>query len=357
MLNWKAPSALRDEVARLTSVSLDAAFGEPSKIQEAITSISTADRLRIAICVAPYSGDPTLLDELGTALDTEAGAGNYAAITNELEWSKHFGERQIALFEHSIEMAVDPSSTGEAAVVALREAGNSEAVIVAASQVTAFIAYFGRLRRAIALLNQSKIAAGEPLLIPYIETSEQKFGHPRQEYPLMDWRGFVIGVPAITEEIRKDQAKGASDYYSVLRHEAGFLGVRTELYDMIMTGDGELERAEREFIALATSLETGCEFCATVHGRRHFFLSKDTVSSPRLKHLGIAGLESSRERALAGFASAMATSPSSVEVGHLAALQDHELDDAQILEAAAVSAMFSWANRLMLTLGEGTAQN
>ncbi|MBP2387921.1 peroxidase-related enzyme [Paeniglutamicibacter kerguelensis] len=350
------PNALRSEVARLTNVSLEAAFGELNSVQEALTSISAADRLRIAICVAPYCGDQTLVDEFGSELDAIAGNGSYAAILDESAWVNNFSARRISLFEHAIEMAVDPTSTGEAAIIALREAGHSEAAIVAASQVTSFVAYFGRLRRVAELLNVSS-AAVAPQLIPYSETSEQKFGHPRQEYPLMDWRGFVIGIPAFSEDVRTDQAKGASDYYSVLRHEEGFLGVRTELYDTIMTGEGQLERAEREFIALATSLETGCEFCATVHGRRHFFLSKDTISSPRLKHLGIAGLESSRERALAGFASAMATSPSSVEAGHLEALKVHGLDDGQILDAAAVSAMFSWANRLMLTLGEGISQN
>ncbi|MFJ6415425.1 peroxidase-related enzyme [Paeniglutamicibacter sp. NPDC091659] len=321
-----------------------------------MTSISVADRLRIAICVAPYCGDQRLADEFGRELDSIAGAGSYAAIIDEYAWEITFGAREISLFEHAIEMAVDPTSTGETAIIALREAGHNEAAIVAASQVTSFVAYFGRLRRAAELLDVGN-AEVEPQRIPYTETSEQTFGHPRQEYPLMDWRGFVVGVRTMPEDVRADQAKGASDYYSVLRHEEGFLGVRTELYDTIMTGEGQLERAEREFVALATSLETGCEFCATVHGRRHFFLSKDTISSPRLKHLGIAGLESSRERALAGFASAMATSPSSVEAGHLEALKEQGLDDGQILDAAAVSAMFSWANRLMLTLGEGISNN
>lgn len=356
MLNWKAPNALRSEIARLTSISLEAAFGEPSSVQQALTSISVADRLRIAVCVAPYCGDQTLSDEFGSELDAIAGNGSYAAISDESAWVKNFSARRILLFEHAIEMAVDPASTGESAIITLREAGHSEAAIVAASQVVSFVAYFGRLRKAAELLSVSN-AAIEPRLIPYSKTEVRKFDHPRQVYPLMDWRGFVVGIPVLSEDARTDQAKGASDYYSVLKHEEGFLGVRTELYDTIMTGEGQLERAEREFVALATSLETGCEFCATVHGRRHFFLSKDTISSPRLKHLGIAGLESSRERSLAGFASAMATSPSSVEAGHLQALKDHGLDDGQILDAAAVSAMFSWANRLMLTLGEGISHN
>lgn len=356
MLNWKAPIALRKNVGELTSQALRAALGPRGNTEEAIVSLSLETRLRIAICVAPHCGDDALVNELGRWLDDAAGEGNFTAISNPAAWTSHFPPEEIMLFEHSVSMAVRPTETGQESIEGLRRVGITESQIVAASQVTAFTAYFGRLRRATDLLDELSRKDYASILIPYSEIDEHPFGHPRQEYPLMDWRGFVIGVPMPDTKSSTDDAKGASDYYSVLRHEEGFLAVRTELYDMIMTGDGALERSDREFVALATSLETGCEFCASVHGRRHFFLSKDTVSTPRLKHLGIVGLSSPRERALAGFASAMAMTPSKVEAGHIEAMREQGLSDQQIMDAASVSSMFSWANRLMLTLGEGTTQ-
>ena len=356
MLNWKAPTALRSNVGELTGQALRAALGAADNTEDAIVSLPLETRLRIAICVAPHCGDVTLVNDLGRWLDETAGAGNFEAISDGSTWASTFGPGEILLFEHSVSMAVRPTDTGQDSIRGLLSAGFTESQIVAASQITAFTAYFGRLRRAVDLLDELSRNDYASILIPYSEINERVFGHPRQEYPLMDWRGFVVGAPARGPKSPNDDAKGASDYYSVLRHEEGFLGVRTELYDTIMTGEGELDRSDREFVALATSLETGCEFCASVHGRRHFFLSKDTVSSPRLKHLGIAGLTSPRERALAGFASAMAMTPSIVEAGHIEALREHGLNDQQIMDAASVSSMFSWANRLMLTLGEGTTQ-
>ncbi len=357
MLNWKAPTALRGNVGELTSQALRAALGVRGNSEDAILSLSLETRLRIAICVAPHSGDCTLVEELGSWLDETAGEGSFEAVSNRSAWATHYMPEEVMLFEHSVNIAVRPTETGQESIEGLRNAGLTESQIVAASQITAFTAYFGRLRRATALLDELSRNDYASILIPHSEIDERVFGHPRQEYPLMDWRGFVIGVPLPDPKSPSNEAKGASDYYSVLRHEEGFLGVRTKLYDTIMTGDGELGRSEREFVALATSLETGCEFCASVHGRRHFFLSKDTLSTPRLKHLGIAGLSSPRERALAGFASAMAMTPSNVEAGHVEALREQGLNDQQIMDVAAVSAMFSWANRLMLTLGEGTTQN
>jgi AhpD family alkylhydroperoxidase len=35
-----------------------------------------------------------------------------------------------------------------------------------------------------------------------------------------------------------------------------------------MTGTGSIAKDDRELAALATSLATGCEHCASLHGRR-----------------------------------------------------------------------------------------
>ena len=245
MISWKAPSALRSGIVSLTSAALQAALGADDGSSRVIAAISRADRLRIAICVAPLSGDPTLKNELGLLLDEIEGAGSYETTTDQSTWNEHFDQQQIHLFKHSMEMTSDPTSIGEEAVKSLRSAGISDKAIVAASQVAAFMSYFGRLRKAGQLLGDLSGENHPSILIPYEGNADQKFGHPRKEYPLMDWRGFVIGVSASAAERGRGDSKESSDYYSVLKHEPGFLEVRTELYDTIMTGEGELERAHR----------------------------------------------------------------------------------------------------------------
>lgn len=119
-----------------------------------------------------------------------------------------------------------------------------------------------------------------PVRVAYEDPPPGDMEHPRVEFPVMNWTGWVRPAPDANALGGPNDGKSASDYYGVLRHVPGFMQLRTDLYDEIMTGDGELDGADREFVALATSLTTRCSFCAAVHGRRHFILSRDTVSNP-----------------------------------------------------------------------------
>ncbi|MEE1622577.1 peroxidase-related enzyme [Zafaria sp. J156] len=367
MSTLKEPlGSLRPSLRDLTERAFDAAFG--SGAPEGITSLDAVDRLRIGLSVAKASGHEGFEAELRRLLDEAAGQGASAVIDDDARWPDVFDPWRVALFDHVSEIAVDPASTGRSGVEALQEAGVSDAVIVAASQVASFAAFFARLRIAADALERAGEAV--PTTVPFSGVPEGQPGHPRAEYPLMDWTGFVSAAVDPNGPGAADDAKGASDYYGVLSHEPGFLALRTRLYDEIMTGGeggerveggaattqvggGVLDRAEREFVALSTSLTTGCGFCASVHGRRHFFMSKDTVSTPRLKHGGVGALESVRERALATVGAALAVSPPALAPGHLAALLAEGASRSQVMDAAAVASMFAWANRLMLTLGEG----
>lgn len=333
----RPPCFLRASTRELTERAWRAALGEGSDAE--VRSLSRTERLRVAVTAARATGHPgttgKLERRLAEAVGSEAGTEAWLA----------------ALLEHVRRLAEAPVASEEA-IRDLGRAGVTDAQVVAASQVAAFTVFHARLIVAAEALHEALTRPVDTVLTPFTGVAGARLGHPRVEFPLMDWTGWVTSA-GNGATAAKDDAKGASDYYGVLAHEPGFLTVRTELYDEIMTGAGELERADRELVALATSLTTGCAFCATVHGRRHFFLSKDTESTPRLKHHGIGALEPERERALAGFGAALATTPPSLGAGHARALLDAGLDPEQVMDAAAVAAMFSWANRLMLTLGHG----
>lgn len=345
----RPPCFLRASTRELTERAWNAALGEGADGE--VRALSRTERLRVAVTAARatgHAGTTARLERLLLASETSDSPGSAAsgaASGNETAWN--------ALLEHVQRLASDPVGSEEA-IRDLGRSGVEDAQVVAASQVAAFTVFRARLVVAAEALHEALTHEVDAELTPWTGNVADDLGHPRVEFPLMDWTGWVSSAADGTTTA-KDDAKGASDYYGVLSHEAGFLRVRTELYDEIMTGEGSLERADREFVALATSLTTGCAFCATVHGRRHFFLSKDTVSTPRLKRHGVGALESDRERALAGLGAALATTPPTLTAGHVTALLDLRLDPAQIMDAAAVAAMFSWANRLMLTLGRGHA--
>ncbi|WP_109472012.1 peroxidase-related enzyme [Ornithinimicrobium cavernae] len=332
---------LRDTTREHTQEFWEAVFGQdPTRRTDALSRAEATEVARVAL---EATGDELVLPATDGA---EADRATDGGLT---------GPARTALLDHVRSMALDPTACGERAISALTEAGVRPAQIVGASQVATFAIFLSRLLRSHALLDEALNGTTESQPLPQAPVDGDELGHPRTEFPLMDWSGWVL-ARTVDSPGAPDDAKGASDYYGVLNHVPDLLALRTALYDAIMTGPGELDRADRELVALATSLETGCSFCASVHGRRLFALSRETGSGPLLKHHGPAALPTDRERALATLGAAVARTPVAVDSGHVAALLQAGLTPAEVMDAAAVAAMFTWANRLMLTLGEGTAK-
>jgi uncharacterized peroxidase-related enzyme len=174
-------------------------------------------------------------------------------------------------------------------------------------------------------------------------------------FPAYAWKPSVqpAEVPAVAGDAAKTPAKW-SPFYLTLLHDPLVLEERTALYNAIMTGAGSLDRADRELAALATSLVTGCEYCASVHGRRQIQLSKDPVTAVALAQRGPLTLTDPRQQAIVAVAAAAAVTPPNINAADVATLRAVGLDDDAVRDMIAVAAMFAWANRLMMTLGEAT---
>ncbi|MEX3815086.1 peroxidase-related enzyme [Paraburkholderia sp. BR13439] len=152
-------------------------------------------------------------------------------------------------------------------------------------------------------------------------------------------------------EASHPQAK-TSDYYLLLVHEAEILRQRSGAFNSIMYAPGGLSRAERELASTVVSRVNGCVYCASVHAQRFQQLAKrDDVIQQIFAAPDTAGT-TERERAIVRYAIDLTLYPQAVKAESLDALRRAGLDDAQILDLSHVIAIFAWANRLMLTLGE-----
>lgn len=94
-----------------------------------------------------------------------------------------------------------------------------------------------------------------------------------------------------------------------------------------------------------TSRLNGCVYCASVHSRLSSELSGRTADVQRLLDGGVEVRIDPRRDAITA-------TPPRADVGHVKALRAVGLDDAEISDIVHAVAFFSWANRLMLTLGE-----
>ncbi|RBB40336.1 alkylhydroperoxidase [Burkholderia reimsis] len=175
----------------------------------------------------------------------------------------------------------------------------------------------------------------------------------------LGWRAWLdtVSLDAATPEqlavldASHPQAK-TSDYYLLLVHLPEILRQRSGVFNAIMYGPGGLSRAERELASTAVSRVNGCVYCASVHAQRFAQLAKRTDAIEQVFDDPATAGTTARERAIVRYAIALTERPETVDARDIAALQAEGLTDEEILDLSHAVAIFAWANRLMLTLGE-----
>lgn len=157
---------------------------------------------------------------------------------------------------------------------------------------------------------------------------------------------------AVLEESHP-QAK-VSDYYLFLVHQPEILRQRSVAFNAIMYAPGGMSRAERELGATVVSRINGCVYCASVHAQRYTQLAKqDAVIEQVFEDPRTAG-NTPREQAIAKFSIDITERPAEISASDIQALKDAGLSEAEVLDLLHSDAIFAWANRLMLNLGEPT---
>ena len=175
----------------------------------------------------------------------------------------------------------------------------------------------------------------------------------------LDWKAWLDVVDlehASTEQIailEESHPKAKeSDYYLFLAHQPEILRQRSAAFNAIMYAPGGLSRAERELATAVVSRINGCVYCASVHAQRFEQLAKRNDSIQQVfEDPRTAGI-TEREKAIVQFSIELTERPDSISSAHVKTLQDVGLDDKEILDLIHSVAIFAWANRLMLNLGE-----
>ena len=171
-----------------------------------------------------------------------------------------------------------------------------------------------------------------------------------------------IAIEDLTErhyEGLVDRRRDSSPYFRLLARDPEVLAARTKAdIDIFQTGsrDGEgLPRPERELGAAAASRVNGCVFCASVHARFSAQLSKREADIDLLLLEGpdaaIAALDP-RWSAIVAAAAALTATPAAFSAENVTQLRAVGLSDEAIGDLISSAGFFSWANRLMLSLGE-----
>ena len=175
----------------------------------------------------------------------------------------------------------------------------------------------------------------------------------------LEWSPWIepLDLAAATPEQRDalkitPSSRPVGAYSLVLAHDPQALNERSPLYNAIMFGARGLPRADRELGAVATSRINGCAYCAAVHTKRFVDLTKEPEVMRQIHAEGVEAPLDPRRRAIVDYAAKLTRDPAAIDAADAAALRAHGLGDLEILDLTHAVAMFAWANRLMLSLGE-----
>ncbi|CAG2159117.1 hypothetical protein LMG26411_06452 [Cupriavidus numazuensis] len=176
---------------------------------------------------------------------------------------------------------------------------------------------------------------------------------------VLDWKAWldVVELDQATPEqvavLDESHPKArVQDYYRFLVHQPEILRQRSTAFNAIMYAPGGMPRAERELATTVVSRLNGCVYCASVHAQRFEQLAKrNDVIKEVFEDPRTAGT-TEREKAIAKFSVELTENPAGVSAESLAALREAGIGDAEILDLIHSVAIFAWANRLMLNLGE-----
>ncbi|SDM68257.1 uncharacterized peroxidase-related enzyme [Oryzisolibacter propanilivorax] len=280
------------------------------------------------------------------------------------------GARWQAMRHFAHLLATDPAAADRAALQALTDAGLPVPEVVLLAQLIGFVTFQARVAAgvaALAALGPADSAAPAPAAAP-----EAPFVHPANLPPpgqplrragytseTLDWKAWLPVLDpqhASAEQIAVLDASHpkarTSDFYLLLAHQPQVLAERSQAFNAIMYAPGGLPRAEREVATTVVSRINGCVYCASVHAQRFEQLAKrNDVIAQIFEDPDSAGTNP-RERALVQASAALTRAPGAFGPQHLAPLRAAGLSDLELLDTVHAIALFAWANRLMLNLGE-----
>ncbi|QRY35225.1 MULTISPECIES: CMD domain-containing protein [unclassified Variovorax] len=354
----------RDKVAAATQGSYEALF------DPALSGPPLVERLLAAHAIARSAGSVALQAHYRARLDALAplSATQQAAADGAPVESLGADARLQAVLAFTRTLTDRPVEGDREALLKLPAAGLATPEVVALAQLIAFVAYQVRvvagLQALAALGGDSAAAAVEENTAPFVHPANlpppgeplRINGYTSETLGWKAWLPVIDLTQASAEQVQVLDASHpkarSSDYYLLLVHQPRILQERATVFNAIMYAPGGLSRAERELASAVVSRINGCVYCASVHAQRFEQLAKrnDVIAQVFTDPQG-AGT-TPRERAIVNLSIELTRSPAGFGAQQLRAVRAAGLTDLEILDTIHAVAIFAWANRLMLNLGE-----
>jgi uncharacterized peroxidase-related enzyme len=119
---------------------------------------------------------------------------------------------------------------------------------------------------------------------------------------------------------------------------------------LMLKGDGNLTKGDREMIVTATSGVNQCLYCVVAHGAILRTYEKKSLVADQVSVNYLKADISPRQRAMLDFAMKVCLHAHEITDSDFAALAQHGLDDEDAWDIAAITAFFGMSNRVANTM-------
>lgn len=351
----------RDKVVEATQAFHAHAFHAPD-----LTPEQRRNRFLVAALLAQATGPDTLADLYREQLlELHPPHDDIDVLEGRASSSKALD----ALAAYTRALAVRPATADRAALLGLVDAGWQVPELIALAQVIGYVSY---QTRSIIGLQALRDASDGAAAASGDDASEEAFVHPAHLPPpgeifdikgftnaTLDWKSWlpIQDVNTLTPEQDRILATShpkarESSYYMLLIQAPALLEQRSLVYNAIMYAPGGAPRHERELAAATVSRVNGCVYCASVHAQRFEQLAKRNDAIVQVFEDPETAGTSPRERAIVQMAIALTRAPREFGGEHIRPLLNSGMTPEQVRDVIGAAAIFAWANRLMLNLGQ-----
>jgi len=162
-------------------------------------------------------------------------------------------------------------------------------------------------------------------------------------------------IPALTdlpEDIRnrilavQEKAGFIPNVFLVLAHRPEEFRAFFAYHDALMDRPGNLTKAEREMIVVATSNANQCQYCVIAHGAILRIRAKNPLIADQVAINYRKADLTERQKAMLDFALKVSRSAEIVREADFDVLKTHGFDDDGIWDIAGIAAFFALSNRL-----------
>src|SRR5215207_5280611 len=162
-------------------------------------------------------------------------------------------------------------------------------------------------------------------------------------------------VPAIADvpdDIRarilavQDKSGFVPNIFLLLAHRPDEFRAFFAYHDALMDKPGNLTKAEREMIVVATSSANQCQYCVVAHGAILRVRAKNPLIADQVAINYRKADITERQKAMLAFALKVSRSAAMVGEADFDALKSHGFDEEDIWDIAAIAAFFALSNRM-----------